>query len=163
MKNLFHIIIFTSAFSVAFGQGVFVKSRNGTVKRQKQIVNQNCVSNEGQASVYADQHYLADEPKSVSEKKFQNYILSNNPNPFPLATLRFCVIFQPNLPPCCRQIEIADSLTMDTKQIDFLTDLVLKYPVFSNVQFDKDEKIKYLVIYLSRYKKSEFSAGFGNR
>jgi len=161
MKKLFYIIIFTSTFFLAYGQGMFTYSRNGSVKRQKQSVNQNCVSYEGQNSVYADQNYLVDEPKSVSEKNFKNYIVSNYPNAFPKATIRFCVVFQPNLPPCCRQTNIADSLTMDTKQLDFLTDLILKYPVFSKVQFNKDEKVKYLSIPLGRYKRSELTAGFG--
>jgi len=160
MKKPFLIIIFTSTFFLACGQGAFIKSRNGSVKRQKQIVNQNCVSYQGQNSVYADQNYLVDEPKIISERNFKNYILSNNPNTFPLATIRLSVVFQPNLPPCCRQIDTADSLTIDTKQLDFLTDLVLKYPVFRKVQFNKDEKVKYLSITMGRYKKGGFNVGF---
>jgi hypothetical protein len=146
---------------MAGAQGHFVYSRNGTVKRQKQTVNQNCVAYEGQTSVYAWPNHLVDEPKSASEKNFKDYILSKYPNAFPKVTISFYVVFQPDLPPCCRQINIADSLTMDTKQLDFLTDLVLKYPVFSQVQFDKDEKVKYLLVTLGCYKRSELSVGFG--
>jgi hypothetical protein len=141
------------------GQGGFVKSRNGSVERQKKIINKNCVTTEG-VSVYANQNYLADEPKSVSEKKFEKYMLANNPNPFPLTSLRFQIVLQPNLAPCCKQIEMTDSLSMDAKQLDFLTDLVLKYPVFSQVQFNAAEKVKYLIVYMSRYKKTKFSVGF---
>ncbi|MGZ4097746.1 MAG: hypothetical protein ACXVNM_02630, partial [Bacteroidia bacterium] len=77
MKKLFYILIFTSTFFIALGQATFTYDRNGSVKRQKHIINKNCVSYAGQNSVYADQHYLVDEPKSVSEKNFKNYILAN--------------------------------------------------------------------------------------
>ena len=160
MKKLFYILIFTSTFFLACGQGIFLKGRHGSVKRQKKTVNQSCVSYEGQSSVYSGQNSLMDEPKSVSEKNFQKYILSNHPDAFPKTTIRLCIVFQPNLAPCCRQTNIKDSLKMDAKQIDFLIDLVLKYPAFSKVQFNKDEKIKYLVIYMGKYRRNELSVGF---
>jgi hypothetical protein len=161
MKKLFYILIFTSTFSIVSGQGVFVKSINGSVKRQKQSLNPNCASYGEQNYVFAGLNYLVDEePKSVSEKNFENYILSNYPHTFPKMSVRFCVVFQPDIPPCCRQIDIDDSLKMDTKQLDTLTKLVLKYPVFSKLQFNKDETVKYLVINLDRFKKFAFSVGF---
>lgn len=159
MKKILFAIIFTSSIFLACGQRLFVKDRNG-VNRQKQRVNQNCISYEGLKSVYEDQNYLLDEPKPVSENNFRNYI-SNYLESFPKTTIRFCIIFQPGLPPCCRQTDIADSLAMDTKQLDSLTKIVLKYPVFSKVQFNMDEKGKYLVIYMSRFRKNPFSVGFG--
>jgi len=136
------------------------KRRSESAKRQKKTINQNCVPYEGQNSVYADQNYLVDEPKSVTEKNFTNYILSNYTNDFPKTGIVFYIVFQPNLTPCCRQTVVADTLKMGTKQVDFLTDLVLKYPVFSKVQFNKDEKVKYLFIMMGRYKKGDLSVGF---
>jgi hypothetical protein len=139
---------------------MFAKGRHDPVKRQKKTVNQSCASFEGQASVYAEQNSLMDEPKSVTEMNFTKYILSNYPNGFPKTGIVFYIVFQPNLSPCCRQTVVADSLKMDTKQVDFLTGLVLKYPAFGKVQFNKDQKIKRLSIVMARYKKGELTVGF---
>jgi hypothetical protein len=145
----------------SYGQGKFVYSRNGSVNRQKLTINQNCTSYAGQNSVYGDQKYLFDEPKPVSEKDFEKYILLNYQPDFPKTSIVFHVIFQRNQSPCCRQINISDSLAMDTKQLDILADLVSNYPKFANVQFDTDEDVKYLVIHMGRYKKNPLSVGFG--
>lgn len=146
---------------MTFGQDVFVKSVNGTVERQKTNLNQNCISYAEQNYVFDGLNYLVDgEPKSVSEKNFENYIHLNYPYSFKKTTIRFCVVFQPNILPCCRQTDIMDTLKIDTKQLDSLTKLVLKYPVFNKVQFNKDEKIKFLVISISQYKKNPLSVGF---
>ena len=162
MKKLLLILVSASTFYLASGQSKFVSDRNGSVKRQKQIVNQNCIADQGTA-VYAWPNHLVDEPKSVSEKNFKDYIISNYPNDFPKVTLRLCVVFQPNVSPCCRQIEIADSLSMDKKQLDYLTDLVLKYPVFKQVQFDKNERVKHLYVSMGHYKKSDLNVGFSDQ
>ena len=161
MKIIITIIIFTSTVFTTYGQGVFTKSINGTVARQKTTVNQNCISYAEQNYVFDGLNYLVDEePKSVSEKNFENYVLSKNPYNFPKTSLRFCIVFQPNVPPCCRQIDIEDTLKMDIKQLDTLTKLVLKYPIFSKVQFNKDEKVKYLVINMDRFKKNPMTISF---
>lgn len=161
MKIIITIIIFASTVFTTFGQGVFTKSINGTVARQKTNVNQNCATYGEQNYVFEGLNYLVDEePKSVSEKNFENYILSKNPYTFPKTSIDFCIVFQPNVPPCCRKIDIEDTLKMDIKQLDTLTKLVLNYPIFSKVQFYNNEKVKYLVISMSRFKKNPMTISF---
>lgn len=160
MKILICIPLFVLIFFLVCSPNMFSQKSKGSVERQKKIVNQNCVSYEGQNSVYAGINSLVDEPKSVTEKNFTKYILQNYPNGFPKTGIVLYVVFQPNLAPCCRLTSVADSLKMDTKQVDFLTDLIIKYHVFRKVQFNKEEKIKYLSIMMGRYKKGELDVGF---
>lgn len=136
------------------------KKRRDAVARQKRIVYEKCLSQKEYKSVYSDLNYLSDEPKSVSEKKFLQYIESFYPTGFPFTTTNFVLVFQPDQAPCIREVLLVDTLKMDATRLEFLSKAVLNYPVFREVQFKEGEKAKFMWVFVGRFRKNKLQVGF---